>query len=169
MSAYNTVSTDNWQINLPEDWSQQRSDAPNKLYFEAKDGTKAAYITVFALTDSKSSGLAILAGWREKEINGLYGMPDYKWEIVEEWQHDETGVATSGSDCFASARCYRIVCLRMTRFPWLVRVSLHDYECRDYVLSKNYFQTIVESLSPATNSGDTQKVVTRVSVTPRIT
>lgn len=150
MPDYNTISTNQWQIMLPSDWAQkpQSADGPASFYFEAADGSKGAYISVWNRTDPHSSALVDLAAWRDVEIRNLHSMIDHDWKILDEWQHDETGTAISGSDCLEESKCYRILCLRMTRFPWLVRVSLHDYACSDYESSKQAFQPIMDSLSP---------------------
>lgn len=149
MPDYNTISTDQWQISLPADWThQQNPENPGQYYFEAADGSQGAYLTVFTRSNPDSPALGELATWRDMEIQNLHAMADHHWEIVDEWQHDEAGVAFSGSDCLERSRGYRIVCLRMTQFPWLVRVSLHDYACNDYETSKQVFLPIIDSLAP---------------------
>lgn len=149
MPDYNIISTDHWQIMLPSDWEQKpHTDGPGSFYFEATDGSMGAYISVFTRADPDSPALADLAVWRDKEIRNLHAMIDHHWEILEEWQHDESGTAISGSDCLDRNRSYRIVCLRMTQFPWLVRVSLHDYQCTDYETSKQVFLPLIDSFAP---------------------
>lgn len=149
MPDYNIISTDQWQILLPSDWAQKpQTDGPGSFYFEADDGSKGGYISVFTRTDADSPALADLAAWRDKEIRNLHAMIDHDWEILEEWQHDEGGTAISASDCLERTKNYRIVCLRMTQFPWLVRVSLHDYACTDYETSKQAFLPLIDSFAP---------------------
>ncbi len=150
MPGYNTIGTEFWQILLPTDWVHKPSlsGGPAPFYFESADGTKGAYLSVFDRTDPHATPLAVLAAWRDHEITQLHAMADHHWEILEEWQHEEDGTAIAGSDCLEHSRCYRILCLRMTRYPWLVRASLHDYECTDYGASRQYFQPIMDSFSP---------------------
>jgi len=149
MPDYNTISTEQWQILLPDDWMQKpQGGGPGSFYFEASDGTKGAYISVFTRTDPESPALTDLATWRDTEIRNLHAMTGHHWEIIEEWQHDEGGTAISASDCLERSTKYRIVCLRMTQFPWLVRVSLHDYDCNDYELSKQAFLPLIDSFAP---------------------
>lgn len=149
MPDYNTISTEHWQILLPCDWVQKpQTDGSRSFYFEASDGTKGAYISVFTRTNPCSSALADLATWRDTEIRNLHAMTDHHWEIIEEWQHDESETAISASDCLERSTHYRIVCLRMTQFPWLVRVSLHDYNCTDYETSKQAFLPLIDSFAP---------------------
>ncbi|QIF02006.1 hypothetical protein [Roseimicrobium sp. ORNL1] len=150
--SYHTIGTDQWQILLPGDWAYKPPegdrDRPAPFYFESADGTKAAYLSVFDRTDPDIPALTALATWRDHEITNLHAMADHQWEILEEWAHEEDGTAISGSDCLARAHGYRILCLRMTRHSWLVRASLHDYECTDYATSQQYFQPIVDSFAP---------------------
>lgn len=150
MSEYNTISTDQWQISLPSDWAHlpQPGQNPGQFYFESADASKGAHLSVFTREDPNSSSLGDLAAWRNMEIENLHAMPDSNWVILEEWQHDEAGTAISGSDCLDKVKNYRILCLRMTQFPWLVRASLHDYDCRDYEASRRLFQPIMDSFSP---------------------
>ena len=150
MLDHHTIGTDQWQILLPGDWAHkpQETEGPAPFYFESGDGTKGAYLSMFDRTDPDASSLAVLAEWREIEVSGLHAMADHHWEILEEWAHDEDGTAIAGTDCLERARSYRILCLRMTRYPWLVRASLHDYACTDYEASKHYFQPIMDSFAP---------------------
>ncbi len=150
MPDYNTISTDQWEILLPSDWTQkpQTTDGPASFYFEASDETQGAYISVFTRQDPNSPALTDLAAWRDTEIRNLHAMTGSHWEILEEWRHDEGGTAISASDCLDRSANYRIVCLRMTQFPWLVRVSLHDYNCTDYETSKQVFLPLIDSFAP---------------------
>ncbi|MEP6671007.1 MAG: hypothetical protein ABJF10_17740 [Chthoniobacter sp.] len=148
MQEYNTISTGTWQIKLPSDWQQKPSAATTKasFYFEAKDETKGAYLSVWNWGDP-GSPLAKLDEFRAGEIQRLHDMPNGDWEIVEDWSQEIDGIASAGTDCLDRRAAYRIVCLGLARSPWLVRVSLHDYACADYAASKTWFEPIIASLS----------------------
>jgi hypothetical protein len=150
MLDHHIIGTDQWQILLPGDWAHtpRETGGPASFYFESEDGTKGAYLSIFDRTSPDIPALTALAEWRDHEIANLHAMPDHQWEILEEWAHDEDGTAIAGTDCLARAQSYRILCLRMTRYPWLVRASLHDYACTDYEASKRYFQPIMDSFAP---------------------
>lgn len=149
-----TVSTDEWRIEFPSDW-QHKSSKPGSDYFETADGTKGSYLSTWQRKDPDEPGLDALQSFRTAQIDSLREqMPDRTWEIVDQWQFDEAGVALAGDDCLDRANNYRVVCIVMTQFPWTVRVSLHDYDCSDYQSSVAYFQPIIDSLAVNADHSD---------------
>lgn len=149
-----TVSTDEWRIEFPSDW-QHKSSRQGSDYFETTDGTKGAYISTWLRKEPEEPGLQALLSFRVEQLNGLREqMPARAWEIVDQWEFDEAGVALAGDDCLDRANNYRILCIVMTQFPWTVRVSLHDYDCSDYPSSLAYFQPIIDSLDVNADDSD---------------
>ena len=148
MRTYNNISTGQWTIMLPDDWRQKPGESPTgrAFYFEAADESKGAYISTWGRKDPATS-VDELAAYREGEVGRLHDMPDHRWEILVQGEKEQDGIALSFADCLERGREYRIVCLGLTRFPWLVRVSLHDYACSDYAASQEWFQPIINSLA----------------------
>ena len=145
MSDDQTISTEIWKVRLPADWNEGESSSKGSVYFESSDGTKGAYFSSWRLREDQRSEQEALESFRMVDLRNLDRMEGYIWERVNEWSADSPSKA-SAVDCLDREHSYRIVCLVIVRFPWLVRSSFHDYDCADYEASKAFFQPIIESL-----------------------
>ncbi len=72
-------------------------------------------------------------------------MEDRIWEIVDQWYSETPKFSLLRTDTLDRANSYRIVSQLLAAKPWIARMSLHDYECRDYESSKKEFRMILES------------------------
>lgn len=146
MTDFDTISTETWKIRLPNDWSERECSAEHTVYFESADHTKGAYFSTWCFRDDPRSAREILESFRRAELRTLHQMKDSVWRSVDEWSSENPELSVLGADFLDKQAHYRIACHLITRLPWLVRSTFHDYDCTDYDSSKQFFEPIIESL-----------------------
>jgi hypothetical protein len=145
VSTFNIISTEIWRILLPTGWTQRESTKKGSIYFESKDGKKGAYFSTLRVPKEGHTPKEELESVRATEILALHRMENTKWEIVDKWYSENPRFCILGADAFDQERKYRIVSQLLAATPWIVRSSLHDYDCSDYAKSKEAFRPILES------------------------
>jgi len=146
VTGYDTISTETWRISLPRDWSEHKPSAEHTAYFESADGTKGAYLSTWSFSDDPRSVREILESFRSVELRTLHEMKGSAWQSVDEWSSDTPQTSVLGADFLDRQAHYRIACHLISRRPWLVRSTFHDYDCTAYEISKRFFQPIIDSL-----------------------
>jgi len=68
------------------------------------------------------------------------------WKIMTDETHQGVDFKTSLVDAYEKQKLYRIACKVMASLPWVVRTSLHDYNCEDWSKSRARFQIIIDSI-----------------------
>jgi hypothetical protein len=147
--SFSQVSTDIWSISLPSNWIEKGQTEYGGLYLEHADGSKAIYITTFALgeRDVGKSPKEVAESFVSTDVKVVKRMQGYAWRLVADHVTAGDDTASVVRDHFAQASCYRVVIKVLVRTPIVVRASFHDYLCEEYGRSREYFAPLVESLS----------------------
>jgi hypothetical protein len=154
MSAFSTISTETWRVQLPEDWVEKSKPDHAGAYFGSPDGTKGAYFTTWRISGEGRTIMEELESFRRIEVRSLDQMEGRIWKIVDEWKIEASPVSSWGVDCLDSQHHYRIVMRLLGALPWIARASFHDYDCEDYLKSSYFFHAIVDSFQMHTEDPD---------------
>ena len=148
MTSYNTLSTDTWSLQLPEDWEQKETADLSLYYFESADGTQGLYISTWRFAPEKfgHSNSKLLEYIQTVEKKSLDGMEDCTWELMSMERSSGSGIEAVVMDYYARERSYRIACKVVASLPWAVRSTLHDYDCQDWARSHVALQEIFDSI-----------------------
>jgi hypothetical protein len=139
----NIISTDFWRVLLPADWKQEEQAAKTQIYFRAKDETKGAYFLAWRIEEGTAQ--SVVEKRSRADFEGLRRMENGEWRILEQWKNDDLLRFTVRIDCLNEQARYRIVSQTMASGPWAIRATFHDYDCTDYLESKEWFDPLIRS------------------------
>ena len=150
---YERLDTDYWTILIPKDWKEKESKNDGMLYFESLDGRKGFYImTIDYHTDDPLKIKEILQSFSSIGSSTLRDMEDYKWVQLSEEELSLNGVNQFIVDNYDKDNHYRITEKVLTRLPFAVRATFHDYDCAEFSESNLYFAPIINSLQLKDNN-----------------
>jgi hypothetical protein len=117
------------------------------VYLESADGARGLYITTyrFAPEDGYSNSAAV-EHVQAIERQAFQNMKDYIWQVMFEERCCKGGVEIAVMDCYAKASSYRIACKVIASLPWVVRATLHDYDCADWASSREEYHELLSSI-----------------------
>jgi len=125
-----TISTDLWEVELPEDWRLVESETGQSIYFESPDGAAGAYFLAWRV--SQPSLRVAVQSMRDTERRSLPRTEQGKWEVMRESSGgDEAGV-DDVVEYFNRESCYRIASRILGRADHCVRFAYHDYSCTEF-------------------------------------
>ena len=143
----NTIRTDIWVMNLPDDWEERKTADGKSLYFECKDGTKGMYIATWNLAaDDRRTAEEVAGSFKAADLRALDAMAGYAWQIVNQVNRANGPACVAVTDCLAAEKSYRCVGKILAAPPIVVKASFHDYACTNYQQSCDYFVPIIDSL-----------------------
>ena len=147
MQEMQTVTTDVWELKLPNDWREREPTKGNAVYFESPDESKGLYVTTWHVGDSQArSPLDVAESFKRIDMDGLRGMVDHDWQVVEDSVAADQTTAVLVSDYLAAERNYRIVTKIVARPPVVVRASFQDYLCEQHDRTRAYFSAMLSSV-----------------------
>ena len=147
MDDLRIFSSDTWELSLPGDWVQKEFTEHGAVCFESLDGSKALYLTTWALADDESrTPTEVAVSFKGTEVRALQDMEGYSWSVRSDRTKDSQTMAVVVTDYLAAANSYRIVTKILVRPPVVVRASFHDYLCDTYDTSREYSSPILDSL-----------------------
>jgi len=147
-TSYDHIQTGIWQIWLPDDWVEQEPSGSSGLRFESADGEKAFFVSTWDLKKhKKATSCETAEKFLQTDLNSLFKMEGCTWEVLNRSVVEIGAVAVGTAECFASNQAYRIVSRILVRMPIVVRASFHDYSCQDLPGSRQFFVSIIDSLS----------------------
>jgi len=149
MVDFVSITTDEWSISVPADWSEKNPGEREGLYLESFDAEKGCYVVNWVHRESSREAALTAALYKSTCLKALDNMPDHVWDIVEDRSYTEAGCTVSIIDAFDRGAGYRITEKIMSRQSVVVVASFHDYACADYAKSKTFFDPIVSSFRMA--------------------
>ncbi len=144
MNSTITLSTEIWRIQLPGDWTRRESSGRGSAYFESADGTQGAYFSSLRLPTGRTQREELEA-ISALEVRGLHAMEGRKWEIMDRSCSAGQEACRIVTDAWDRLSGYRIVSQLLASGPWIARMSLHDYQCSDFLRSKQASLAILDS------------------------
>jgi hypothetical protein len=142
-----TVEGSGWQLRLPADWTSKPSTLEGVSYFESRDTTKGVYVSAWHGGPQHSDEAeTLLEEFLQGERKKLLDMDGYHWTFTEERSFANDQSLAGIVDGYDSKKSYRILNKVIVNVPLIVRSSFHDYDCRDYEASKEFFAPIADSL-----------------------
>lgn len=143
---FNRLKTQSWEILIPESW-QEGDGGSSSLFFCPDDGTKGLYIASWLFQPEKVEENSDLSErFIEVDRKSFAKMDSYNWELQEYKREDLADQSIGVIDYYDPAKSYRIACKVVARFPVVVRVAYHDYECKDLEGSRALSDDILGSL-----------------------
>ena len=139
-----TVSTEMWQAQLPEDWTLIEGTG-SSIYFESPDGAAGAYFLAWRVF-GRSLDEAV-QDTRASERRALPETEEGQWEIVRSSAQDDAHQIDGVVEYFNRRSCYRIASRILGRRGYCVRLAYHDYYCTDFEQSAEQSVRWVTSLT----------------------
>lgn len=148
MSTYSTLSTETWSLRLPDDWQEKESSRDGQLYFESPDGARGLYIATWSFAPEKhgNSNSVAVEHVHAIEKRSFDEMEGYTWRVMSDEKFSDGGVEIAIMDYYAQENSYRIACKIIASLPWIVRSTLHDYDCQDWAASREEYREVLFSI-----------------------
>ena len=138
------MSSDFWEVRLPDDWALKENDINHATYIEAPDGSHGVYVS--AWRDTSRPLLAAMLEARAIERRNLPDVGGNDWEVVVSTEQHSRADVEIRSEYLSRSANYRIVSRSLGRGDSYVRLTYHDYNCRDYQNSAERSEPWVLSL-----------------------
>jgi hypothetical protein len=142
------IELGSWTFSLPKDWVLDKEHEPGVPYFESADGTKGCYVKLIGRKQPSGTAPEFAADIQRIHRQALEALPGRKWRIMSDESSSTAGVTIATLDMFDSEHAYRVLSKVIASRDAAVQLTLHDYDCGDYVASRQSFLPIVESLGP---------------------
>ena len=139
-----TVSTDHWEAQLPEDWFHKPGQSERAVYFESPDHTAGVYLSTW-----RPNGQTLVAAARDAQAAVKRNLPtadDSVWEILKAKEDVSDAGFDLRSEYFNRKEAYRIESRILGRTDYYVLLNFHDYDCADPAASAARWSPWVESL-----------------------
>jgi hypothetical protein len=141
-----TVESQDWIIDIPDDWDKKESDIEGKLYFESEDKTNGLYISTHFNRDSLEYNNEKIISNLNIDKTHLKNMSGYNFKIANEKIFNDQGLIIGLIDSFDKSKNYRI-CIKYIAYRHIfVRLTCHDYDFNDSDLTTNIIDEILDSL-----------------------
>ena len=131
--SFQTISTDLWELRVPEDWIYKDRGIEGTTYFEAPDGHEGIYRSTWR--DTTQPLLKAMLDARTAEQRNLPTAGDGEWELLQTTETEGEANTEVRSEYFNRDAAYRIVSRLLGRADHYVRLSYHDYACTDLRVS----------------------------------
>lgn len=139
-----TISTDFWEVQFPEDWVHKDQGIENTAYFEAPDHTQGVYLSTWRATNEPL--LKAMIGARAIERRHLPPVEAGEWEVLQSSEHEGESCTEVRTEYFNRGAAYRIVSRALGRADCYVRCAYHDYGCTDLRVSAERSEPWIRSL-----------------------
>ena len=144
MSAQ-VVSSKFWEVRLPDEWALKDQEIEHTTYVEAPDGSQGVYVSTWR--DSRRPLLTAMQEARAVERRNLPHAGNGSWEVLQSTENDGPSCIELLSEYLNLAATYRIVSRMLGRDDCYVRLTYHDYDCKDLAFSIERAEPWVRSLS----------------------
>jgi hypothetical protein len=140
-----TISTELWEAQLPEDWRLVEDETGQSTYFESPDRAAGAYFLAWRV--SEPSLRAAVQSMRDIERRALPRTELGTWEVVRESSGGNGAGVDDTVEYFNRQSCYRIASRILGRSSNCVRFAYHDYSCTEFERSVNESKEWLASLT----------------------
>lgn len=118
-----------WSILIPDDWSDNKSDNNEQLYFEREGSSMGFYISTYINTDNKLYELKHIESNLNFEKNNADQMEGYNFQILNEKLFHDKKYMIGILDIYDQMKRYRICIKYVAKGGDFVRIAFHDYDC----------------------------------------
>lgn len=132
---------------MPGDWLSRRSSQGRALYFESADETKGLYVTTLRARGAVGDSQELLDKIEAAESEYFASMEGFVWQVVRKQLSEVEGIVTRLTDHLCGNEEYRILWKVLFWSDRVVKATFHDYRCRNYAESLEFFEPLVESLA----------------------
>lgn len=139
-----TISSDQWEVGLPESWIDREAGANGSLYFEAPNQTEGVYLSTWQTRDQPLR--SAMLDTREIERRNLPDV-DGEWELLKSLEEEDHSHVEVFTEYFNPTAQYRIVSRLLGRADYYVRFTYHDYDCGDVRASTERSDPWIQSLA----------------------
>jgi hypothetical protein len=139
--SFQRVSTDLWEVRLPEDWIQKPFDSEQTLYFEAADEAAGVYLSTWGIP-----GRPLREALEQLRAIELQNLPDGSWDVLTRSENESGSEMEFVTEYFDRSSNYRIVSRALGRDGFYVRLTYHDYDCENLGDSTDRSQPLLDSL-----------------------
>ena len=134
-----------WSISIPTGWIDTTSEQ-GTLKFESPTGDKAILLTPLRQSIAQMNINIEIMTIQNFELDMLKSMEQCSWDIIKKDRNSSNNFATGLIDCFDKNLNLRIAAKSIANRNYAIKARFYDYDCKNYELSKTYFESIIESL-----------------------
>ncbi|MDP4208911.1 MAG: hypothetical protein Q8928_08870 [Bacteroidota bacterium] len=122
------LESQNWSILIPDNWSDNKSDNNEQLYFESEDSSMGFYISTYINSDDTPYELKHIESNLNIEKKNTDKMKGYNFQILNKKLLQNQQYSIGILDSYDQMKRYRIYIKYIAIENRLVRISFHDYD-----------------------------------------
>ena len=134
-----------WEFFIPDEWPSKDPE-PGVSYFESLDGRMGLYAKSIHPTRPESTARDLAKDVQHSHFSGYNSDADMEWHVMEDTFQNEGDIVRSTLELWDESRCYRVLSLVLATASDAVQVTLHDYDCDEYIAENLPFNRIQNSL-----------------------
>ena len=123
------IESQSWTVLIPDDWSDNKSDDNEQLYFESADCSKGFYISTYINSENKLFDLKDIESNLNIDKKHTGEIEGYRFKILDEKLFQDQSSIIGILDSYDQMKRYRIYIKYIAKENRFVRISYHDYDC----------------------------------------
>ena len=137
-----------WEFFVPDGW-ELKDNGVGISYIEAPDGVAGMYVKCIEL-DAPKATARDMADYLQQTHQASFGNSDAaNWRVIERREVAGSPAHRSALDMLDEGGSYRVLSLVVCDAREAIQITVHDYLCEDYEVTRGQFSEIEQSIKRA--------------------